>query len=172
LKKLFAAFLGITIALSILTGGTLSYLTASAESGQNTITTGTLTLNTDPDPFLRLAGLMPGGNPQEATVNIFTNSSVKFFYKIQSSRQTGTSTKLWNALMVEAKDGVTGEMWSGPLSELETGWFARQDGVSGGGPANGRSINFKVWLPQTADIDDETTATVKFKFDAEQWRPL
>jgi predicted ribosomally synthesized peptide with SipW-like signal peptide len=172
MKKLFIVLLGITIVLSVLTSGTLAYFTANSISENNVIATGKMTLNTSPDPFIRLTGIMPGSEPQESMVNVFTNSPVRFFYKIKSGRQTGTSTKLWEALMVEAKDSVTGEMWSGPLSDMDTGWFARQNGVSGGGSANGRPINFKVWLPQNADVDDETTATVKFEFDAEQWRPI
>lgn len=171
MKKLMVALLGITLVLAMLTGGTFAYMTAEAENFDNTITTGAMCLGTDPEPFVAFAGTMPGGPAQESTVTVFTGTPTKFFYKVKAVRQVGTSTKLWNAVKVEVKDSVTGETWTGNLSNLDSTWFAREDGVSGGGPANGRLINFKLWIPQEADIDEETTATVKFRFDAEQWRP-
>ncbi len=172
MKRFSVAILGITIILSVLAGGTFSYMTAEAENAGNIITAGSMQLNTYPQPFMALSRLVPGGPSQEATVSVFATTPTKFFYKVKSVRQVGTSTKLWNALMVEVKDGVTGETWTGNLNSLDTSWFARQDGVNGGGVNNGRMVNFKVWIPQEADVDAETTATVKFRLDAEQWRPL
>lgn len=172
MKKLMTVLLSITLLLTFLVGGALSYMTADAENLDNTITTGSMCLGSDPEPFMQLSGMMPGGQAQEATVTVFTNVPTKFFYKVQAIRQTGTSTKLWNATMVEVKDSKTGEVWSGHLAALSTNWFARVSGVDGGGIANGRQVSFKVWLPQEADVDEETTATVKFKFYAEQWRPV
>lgn len=170
MKKLMTALLGITLVLTMLTGGTFAYMTAQAENMSNTITTGTMHIGTDPEPFMKLTALMPGGPVQESTVSVFTNTPTKFFYRIKSVRQVGTSTKLWNAIMVEIEDSVTGERWTGNLSNLDTDWFARANGVEGGGPGNGRTVNFKVWIPQEADVDKETTATAKFRFEAEQWR--
>ena len=171
MKKLLIAIFGITLVLTMLTGGTFSYMTAEAENLDNTITTGAMCLGTDPDPFMAMVDVMPGGPAEESTVTVFSGKPTKFFYKVKAIRQVGTSTKLWNAIKVEIQDSVTGEVWSGNLNSLDTGWFARQDGVSGGFE-NGRIVNFKVWVPQEADVDKETTATVKFRFDAEQWRPL
>lgn len=172
MKKLMTALLGIMLVLSMLTGGTFSYMTAEAENMDNTITTGSMCLGTDPEPFMAITDIMPGGPAQEVTVTVFSGKDTKFFYKVQSVRQTGTSTKLWNAAMVEVADVKTGDSWTGNLNVLETGWFARESGVDGGGPENGHVVSFKVWIPQDADVDDETTATVKFGFDAEQWRPV
>lgn len=172
MKKLLSALIGVTLTLALLTGGAFSYMTAEAENMDNAIITGSMCLGTDPDPFMTLPGILPGGQAQESTVTVFTGTPIKFFYKVKSVRQVGTSTKLWNALMVEVKDSVTGEAWTGNLNSLETGWLARQNGVDGGGPDYGRPVNFKVWIPQSSDVDEETTATVKFRFDAEQWRPV
>ncbi len=172
MKKVSAALLGITIVISVLTGGAFSYMTADAENLDNTIHTGAMGLSTDPRPFMSLSGIAPGGPAQEATVSVYSTTPTKFYYKVSVVRQTGTSTKLWNEALFEIKDSVTGEAWSGHLNGLATGWFARADGVEGGGASAGRIVNFKVWVPQQADVDPETTATIKFKFDAEQWRPV
>ncbi len=171
MKRILIAILGITIILSVLTGSTFSYMTAEAENAGNIVTSSSMQLNTDPQPFMVLSRLAPGGPSQEATVSVFSTTPTKFFYKIKSVRQVGTRTKLWNALMVEVKDDVTGETWTGNLNSLDTPWLARQNGVDGGGINNGHVVRFKVWIPQEADVDAETTATVKFKLDAEQWRP-
>jgi len=128
-------------------------------------------IGTDPEPFITLANVMPGEMARESTVTVFTSTPTRFFYKVKSLRQVGTSTKLWNAAMVEVRDGVTGETWTGNLSGLDTSWFARESGVQGGGFENGRPVIFKVWIPQEADVDAKTTATFKLRFDAEQWRP-
>ncbi|HEY3375840.1 MAG TPA: TasA family protein [Candidatus Aquicultor sp.] len=172
MKKLMVVLLGITLVASMLVGGVFAYMTAEAENMDNTITSGAMCLGTDPEPFMQLSGIMPGGPAQECTVTVFSGKPTKFFYKVQAVRQTGTSTKLWNAVMVEVKDTTTNEVWSGPLSSMATGWLAKQEGVAGGGPNNGRIVNFKVWIPQEADVDEETTATAKFQFNAEQWRPV
>jgi len=172
MKKLLTVFIGSLLMLSALAGGTLSYMAAEAENLDNVITTGYLCIATDPEPFMNLADLMPGGEAQESNVTVYTCGPTKFFYKVKAIRQVGTSTKLWNAAMVEVKDSVTGESWTGNLNSLDTGWFARENGVEGGGADNGRNVILKVWIPQEADVDDETTATVKFRFDAEQWRPV
>lgn len=171
MKKMMTALLGVMLVLAMLTGGTFAYMTAQAENMDNTVTTGNMCIGTDPEPFLQVNGAMPGGPAYESTVTVFTNAPTKFFYKVKSVRQVGTSTKLWNAIMVQITDRVTGEAWIGNLNGLETGWLARESGVPGGGPSNGRKINFKVWIPQEADVDAETTATIKFRFEAEQWRP-
>lgn len=172
MKRLLSALIGITLMLALLTGGAFSYMTAEAENMDNKIVTGSMCLGTDPSPFMTLIGILPGGEALESTVTVFTSTPIRFFYKVKSIRQVGTSTKLWNALMVEVKDTVTGETWTGNLNNLETGWLARQNGVSGGGPNYGRPVNFKVWIPPTSDVDEEATATVKFRFEAEQWRPV
>ncbi|NCO66693.1 MAG: hypothetical protein AUK32_04215 [Candidatus Aquicultor secundus] len=172
MKKLMIALVGIMLVLTMLTGGTFSYMTAEAENMDNTITTGSMCLGTDPEPFMTIADLMPGSPPQEATLTVFSGKDTKFFYKVKSYRETGTSTKLWNAAMVEVEDMESGDTWTGNLNILETDWLARENGVEGGGPENGHVVSFKVWIPQEADVDDESTATVKFRFDAEQWRPV
>ncbi|MCL6471986.1 MAG: hypothetical protein K6T91_04160 [Firmicutes bacterium] len=171
MKKFLLIALGIALILTLLTGVTFSYMTAEAENPSNTISTGSLQIITEPQPFMKISGLTPGGVAQEAAVNIFASTPTKFFYKIRAVRQTGTSTKLWNALMVEIKDDVTGETWTGKLNGLETTWFARQNGVESGEDGLGHLIRFKVWIPQEADVDAQTTATAEFRFDAEQWRP-
>ncbi|MBE0448725.1 MAG: hypothetical protein IBX64_11630 [Actinobacteria bacterium] len=172
MKKSVIAFLGIMLILTMLTGGTFAYMTAQTENAGNTITTGSMRIQTEPEPFMTLKSVMPGGPAQEARTTIFTHAPTKFSYKIKAVRQVGTSTKLWNAIMVEVKDSVTSEIWTGKLNSLDTAWFARDNGVNGGGLDNGHLVGFKVWIPQEADVDAETTATIKFRFDAEQWRPI
>lgn len=172
MKKVIAALIAVAIVLTVLVGGAFSYMTAEAENMDNTISTGGMCLGTDPEPFMQLSGLVPGSQPQEAKVTVFTGKDTKFFYKVEAIRQTGTSTKLWNALMLELKDSVTGEVWTGHLNGMVTDWFAREAGVDGGGAEHGHTVIFKAWIPQEADVDEETTATIKFRFDAEQWRPV
>lgn len=171
MKKLLFSLLGITLIVTALTSGAFCYMTAQAVNIDNTITSGKMSIGTDPEPFMTINGIMPG-DTHESTVTVFTRTATKFYYKIRMEKQAGDSRKLWNSLMVEARDCVTGEKWSGELVNLYTDWFAKTDGIDGGGPDNGHPISFKIWIPQGVDMDEETSVVVRFKFDAEQWRPI
>jgi hypothetical protein len=175
MKRIILILLAL-LALGLLSIGLSStYLNSTVSNEENRISTSDFLIATTPEPFMNIAGLSAGGPAQSADVLVYTPTQTKFFYRVRASKKSG-STKLWNALMVKVEDLVTGESWTGKISnlssssELAPDWFARENGVLGGGSGNGHPIRFTVWLPQEADVNSNADITVKFNFEAEQWR--
>jgi spore coat-associated protein N len=179
LRRILLSLVAIGILASLVGLGGLSVFTASTANDNNTFTTGSVDISTNPvTAFLTMSDMAPGDSVT-AQLTVSNDGTLELRYAMTTSADNTDALDLRDALTLTIRELGTdcatfdgAQLYTGTLANGAIGDPAQGpdtgDRTLPASVGNTEDLCFKVELPSSATGPEGATTTATFTFDAEQ----